>query len=1199
MSNSPLFDLYDPHGILEQQARAGLLPGGPRRPTISDLLPEDEKRGMLRTLASAGSSGLGTLGWLLDFPGSFVRGILAGKPLSFLGSSDERVDGRELLRQYGLVGKDNTWGSFGAGLAAEVLLDPTTYLSFGLSSLLGKGARTATGRAAQKAGLMTDFDLFARSQGMGVREAMRTKTPRDLLDYAVSSGRLDAQGVQEATERLRNFGGQLENTLGRTNRIGILGRDIGAFDLYGKTLGDKIARAADSIGEGAKTNAWTGPLVRGFAKRFNPDVLDTYGYDQQWKARELAAARRVALGKLRRDQALLVRNAEEALRKVGGSLDDPDLSDQIRYYMEGGGNAIDPKYSKFFDQPDFSALLTAMQGSRDAAIEEARRLGMSLDEYASYAGTDFFPRERLFFDSPRNAAWPAGVKQPAPRSPVARNSKRLFRTADTSGRRQPYLDVMGGARTVNLMSTDANLQKALRSADASQARALLDDWAARHNDGAALYQWIDDFNPETGEFAFTKVPPLPKEHPLSAQRSAIQKDLGDAVANMDNERVALLRKSLGEVDAQIPAAAREAYKHKLYGELADTLRNLDPQHASTGRGLFGTNAVQDWINYTNRRGTAATDAKQLWDLLSDPNNVTLENAANVPGGVNVTAREALSSLGLNGVGAENILTKRLGVDSLDDVSFSRRFVHDWKQAIGSNATGPEIPAALQAFDDYTNFWKTLTLLFPSRYTRDLYSGAYSAASMNAFNPVNWLAGLKLRSGNYGPLVDNWGPFKMFSPRLANVPGYEQLVRTDKRAAVEKFLADAAQQGLGRGTISDELGIGASRGQLKQLYPGRAAPTWESLLKRFYDPGRTASQAASDYMPWRLRNLAGNPNPILELGDRAAEGTDAMNRYGTYISMLRQGVAPEEAARVMNLTQVDYGRLTPFERNWMKRIFPFYSYTRGILPYIAHNIIESPSNVMGQTVRAVTRGTQPNEDSFVPDYLRKSSAIPLPESLGGKPRPGIQRFLTNIDLPFESTVNLFTPGVGATTGRQIADTINKTALNIFGQSNPLLKAPLELLTDRQLYSGRQMSDLYSFLEDAGVPGGRNLEQVLMNSPLNRIVGLTRQALDDRLTAKEKIPKLLINTLLGVKLRDIDEDRTRSFAARQILNELLQSTPGVRTYENLTVPEDALAKLSPDQQKQYLLYRVIQADAARRARERKLADSNDPLSILGVR
>jgi hypothetical protein len=68
---------------------------------------------------------------------------------------------------------------------------------------------------------------------------------------------------------------------------------------------------------------------------------------------------------------------------------------------------------------------------------------------------------------------------------------------------------------------------------------------------------------------------------------------------------------------------------------------------------------------------------------------------------------------------------------------------------------------------------------------------------------------------------------------------------------------------------------------------------------------------------------------------------------------------------------------------------------------------------------------------------------------------------------------------------------------------------------------------------------------------------------------------------------------------MLNDLLSTTPGVRTYENITVPEDVLRTMPAEQRQMYLLYKVIQAEAAKRARDKKKAQlSMDPLQMLGV-
>jgi hypothetical protein len=216
-------------------------------------------------------------------------------------------------------------------------------------------------------------------------------------------------------------------------------------------------------------------------------------------------------------------------------------------------------------------------------------------------------------------------------------------------------------------------------------------------------------------------------------------------------------------------------------------------------------------------------------------------------------------------------------------------------------------------------------------------------------------------------------------------------------------------------------------------------------------------------------------------------------------------------------------------------------------------------------------------------------------------PGVTRFLTNIDLPHEGLLNLFTPGLGNTLTSQVGNSLMRTGQNILGQTTPALKGPLEYILDRQFFTGRQLSDLYSMLEHDFGPIGRPAEQIISNAVPggSRALGLIRQARDERISPSERAAKMLFNTLTGMKLQDVDQDRTVRLAARSALNELLQQAEGVGTYENLFIKPEALQQLSPQEKRQYLLYRVLQSRASREAREKKKQELQDPMQMLGIR
>jgi hypothetical protein len=1156
LPRSPLFDLYDPYGELTQQAQYGMLPStdeeldplgiaplGKRKPQLSDLMPEEEKSAWLKKLSEMGSSGLAGLGWILDTPGAIVRGGLSGgigkAASALMETTDERVTGRELLRQYGMVGDEDTWGNFAGGLASEILLDPTTYLSLGLNQVLGKGAKTVAGMGAANAGLLEGADVAARKARKGIRQYLRENTPQSLIDAAADPA--------IAMEKFRNAAGTnadelLATPITRMNRLSLPGYDLGATDLFGESVGDYVARTADQLGESAKTAPVIGTAYRWGQKAFNPDVLGFSDYDRQWEARGVvdAARRREA-----QDRGILSRlqfNANEALKDGPVRMGDDEYSRWLRNLAEGQVNS--PADFKNFDALEqmfqsgpHKDLADYWDSYRQSVQMEADQLGIPLNEFKSKVGTAFFPRQQSGFDSPQFPKYPDGVNAPSPADKRAYTlASKAAPLSDSPGLgRRDYTDIPGGTSTLNKMSLDADLQNALRGANNQEATLILQDWAS--NKG---------FGPPT--------------------------TTGDPSGDL------------------FEWATDQAQRDKLYDNLAKFVRNIDPQHAKKGVPIFGNHSFNEMATYQLRRGRAASNAEQMLQLLKP--QMADQSADLVAGGVNYTAAETAKKLGFDPDTFGPAFMRELGVDNLDNVSFPKKFVDDWSQRVNKGRISPGAEGPLGLFDDFTASFKTLALLSPARYVRDAYSGAFAAATQGAFNFIDWWAGKNARKGDYSLLLR----------RLKDAPGYKDLDDAEK---LRKFMVESGAQGMGTSSVADEMVRGASGTQMRGTYPGAAPPTWSSIGRRAYNPDRGWMQALSDFNPFAVRSGSGNRNPLLELGDRAAETTDAGNRLGTYLNQVRKGVSPEEARRISDISQVRYqpDAFTDLERDVLKRVFPFYSYTKGIVPLVSDNLINRPAGLQGQSIRAINRGSEPSEDFFTPEYLRQSASIPVPKDMpfvGLNSNPNLQRFLTNIDLPYESLVNLITPGVGNTLFDKASSGAQKSFLNLLGQTNPLFKGPAELITNRQFFSGRQLSDLYSMLEQPLGSPGRILEQVGSNLPGgSRVLGTVRQIMDDRLTPEEKLSKLAVNTLTGLKFQDVDQERTKRLAARDMLNQLLETTPGVKSYENISVPDDVIRQMPEEQRRMYLLYKIVQTEAAKRARDKKKAEmALDPLQVLGV-
>jgi hypothetical protein len=1200
MSQSPLFDIYsddiDPIGIVPLR----------KRRTLADLMPEEEKGSLLRELANQGSSGLSAFGYALDTPGALVRGILAGDPLSVFGTSDERVTGRELLRQYGLVGSEDNWGNFAGGLGAEILLDPLTYASFGLTALLGTGAKTAAAKAATRAGLMgtAGDDLVLRAAraaetgalpNTGPATFLRNATPsyladdlaeqaatragRDIDDVAVRTLAEDAarqQSLLDAQRAFEQVGGTAEQwtqPLARSNYLKVPYLVDDAFDMYGSTVGDYLARGSDWLQTNARATPVIGPVLRGAQALFDSRVK---GFDDeagQMFGRRVTSAEQTAMRDVNRRLAQMHvqlmqdvgRYAETNPNAFAGTtlaglsgeeiVRSQEFARAFGDVMEKQFRQLPPEMRGLFRDPNIrQAVRFAIDEQRDA-LARAERLGIPLKHKELPNFIRYFTRQATDI--------PAATYDPRFQGTKAiplRDRAVASINDGTRSSRRGYTEAFP-RWVLNKMYQDADLQAALRNAPNTEARLILDDWLTAN---ASEFQPI-----RNGGMPFDYM-----------AKGLDPKDLSDEAM---------------ERAAEVARRQQQAYE-----DLADSLRRTPLQRANEGIPLYG-NSLNDLSSYVRHSARREATADVLLDELSS--NALLQAADDVPGGAVYTPLEALRELGFMATKEDDAgvlaLARRMGV-SPEELLGKRSFSRDLVDRLNTNLTSARAPREAQglfkAIDAYTQQFKSLALLWPARYVRDMYSGAFAGATQGGFNPFDAAAAVGVRGGNYGPLAK----------QLERAPGYqiddlfpvgpapsaEQLAE----ARVRKFLTEAAGEGLTFGSVSDDLGRQASNLTYNETFPGGAGPIFQGMGERIrrrpipYD------------LLWSLRNSEGNKNWLLELGDRAAEGSDAFNRIGTYLTRVRKGDAPAAAKAVADLTQVNYRpeAFTAFERDILKRIIPFYSYTKGISPLVAQELINNPSGIMGQSIRGINRLSEPSEDRFTPEYLRQSAAIPIDPAfpLLGVNTPGITRVLTNIDLPHEGLLNLLTPGVGNTLTGQAIDMLTKTGQNLLGQTNPLFKAPLEFFTNRQFYSGRQLSDLYSLAEQLDLPGGRLWDQVMFNFPGgSRVFGAGRQLFDTRISPQERAAKFLVNTLTGVKVQDVDQERTARLAARTTLNQLLDQAKGMSSYENLFIKPEDLVKLSPQEQRQYLLYRVLQSEAAKKARERKKME-NDPLAILGV-
>lgn len=1192
MPISPLIQRYDPYGELQRQAEMGYLRGrelgDDRDLTIADLLSPEEKESNLQWLANQGATGLGSIAYGLDTFGAGVRGLLAGKPGSVFGNAEERVSGRDLLREYGLIGDEDTYANFAGGLLTEIVTDPISYIN--PLAWLGSGAKTAVGKAAGKSGLLRTLrattdelaEAGGKFGGLGTRGVMKEATPQDFIKhlekkapgfnaqkttdefydaYTMSGGKLSKdEALQQAMAS--DFGGGIPFT----------DRFSGSFNIPGVNM----ARAGDAL----ERFAGDSRLLSGTAARlgalFNTDVQDVYSKNlPQTQAAQKAAriaTRNATIAREGEAEAfnLVAKKAFDAKFETPEGLlsfNDPAIREAINAAVEDplwfSRNASLPAVQAIAKTPAWQDFIQYAKDYAVRARKQVAEAGGAPQGFESVnwkardymkllgAGEDdalgFIPRQRAEFANPD---LPKAALEKTGRSYTA--DGKAFNTA-ASRKRADSMDIPQWL--MNAMTRGERgvaLREALEGGKNINVKKILDD--AYRQAASEGYQANVTDELYSG-YLKSKIDPTTPEY-----QAALLKDKG-LIAE-------------GELPVYVKQfeKAGEQKAKQLYVDMADRIRQIDRQFGDKDVGFFDSDIIQN-IN-KNIDGTAKSRANitAAYRLLQDPKLRMLipGKPGSVEGGGVKSLSKALGELGLNKKSkqAREIL-RRYGIKSPNNLSVDEEALKTITQLVERPQVPEAVGGLLQGLDTFTNAWKVGALTFPSYMTRNLYSGYASNLMAGGGAPADFMAAVRQSfSGNNGPLLK----------RLQTIPRYKNLADDAERVA--RFEADVAAHGVISGNINDQIARPAER-----LFPG---PVQDSLPNS--EP-RTLVEKAKDLIAPRgvfplfkdKRLKTKQHGKLLRGFEKGNELIEDTLRVGSFINQLRKGSTPGVAADMVRKLNVDYSpqAFTNFEQSVLKRAFPFYSFQRGIMPSIRDNLLERPGGGMSQMIRLVNRGTEPSDDSFVPERLRRQVSVPLYESGDNAIR------LSNIDLPFSGLFNYFTPGTN------VLDTARNTLGNVAGDMHPAAKYLIEQATGRQLYSGARLKDLYSSL--AEVTGGgayaREAEQAARNLvPFgSRGLSLMSQILDDRKTPLERAYQIPLGIATGSRFTAYDPLDAKEMFTRKKIQELLRDTEGTRAFENIYVPEGDLDKLSERDQQLYLLYRTIQSDVQKRARERKQAEA----------
>lgn len=367
--------------------------------------------------------------------------------------------------------------------------------------------------------------------------------------------------------------------------------------------------------------------------------------------------------------------------------------------------------------------------------------------------------------------------------------------------------------------------------------------------------------------------------------------------------------------------------------------------------------------------------------------------------------------------------------------------------------------------------------------------------------------------------------------------------------------------------------------------------------------------ASQYLDVRnIRGVGGRTDSTWRpaaAGELSNEYIENLVRISGYLGFRKQGYTVAEALRKVKLAQVDYSALTGFERNVMRRIIPFYSFTRRQIPFVVEVMAERPGGALPQMIKGVGRiRRESTKDQLLPDDIAQSVAIPI----GGEDPAGQQQFLTGLSPLLggaEDVLGILRPGVDP------LDTFQRGLAAAGGRLHPILQAIWEGGSGHSLYSGRPLREQTSPLGTAianiqtqlgrvgeGPRGSMEplevdpvLDAILNRSPISRLISTARTVTDPRkpLWGEDATMQNWVTRLgpavMGAKFAEIDVARSQNRAARKMLEEQLAGKRGMRSFEHLYAPLDVIEGMDPKTRLLYSVYHSLGQEAKRRAADRR--------------
>jgi len=1155
-------------------------------------------------------SALRNVGETLDKPGAAVRGILSGlgmgtKPgewggglLNLIPFSDtlgitnpeKRIQPEDLT---GLKSNESDdWltkaGKFAANTGVGVVTDPLFWTTAGIMPAMSKGANAL--RAA--GGLPKGFNLAKFAGTAGPRQAGMLKTVGEVGEAAAKEYGRSWPDILKGmgTYSERNLGGQPVESLLKQPVSGLFnigpmagGRKPWATLGTGR-LAQKMARLEDIAGGAVRYGKYSPvPKIASLV-----DQLGTQGF---------------SLGDVQRSKAPL-KFSEQA---EAAGVYERQMAGKLADLLSSAPEAPRPALLRLADArpgPDLNAAVTEITTKHGWTPKHAAEFRALFDEAAAQDASKTIGANARQWESPyasylsRQAA--PGVFPPDPVSAMSRQ-RGLTAGSVSDISRNLALDLPGGQARVEALYSHPDLEKEVTLAGkglkdsklAKIMRAMPDnrdipDFYLDQKGWKKVRDYAERWDPSDFYGTLRKAYADPEQlRELAGLAGAKTKNRFRELAHIylratpEGRKIGLFQEPLTQT---IGRMARDQKMRVAHGDLLADL--LARPGALSEEGIF---------TRTNRKGV-----KKSYRPTSPQQPLTEGDLST----------KASLLHGGEDEGFLQFLAKKRGIDPTDTNAMDRLKLSAVEPKLAEQVLnwhkGFDAPEAVKGFfgkvyDPFTGIWASGVTARPAFVIRNLLSGNIKAMLDQMWGPgaasdVSSL--LRGKEVNLARALDNPMVQQELARRGLDPAKVTAKQATDIVGSLMHQYTGGGLQGMSH-AASDVVSPPKTYADFIAERPGQQPITLKGIMNRLRGKeGATWNPAKAQF-----RGVRGSTESTFAPFAAAQEANrfaESHPRLTEWLNLTRKGYDPQVAWDMAQTSQFRYGpeAFTKSEKV-VRRAIPFWRFQKQALGSTVKELAQRPGGPLGQLIKATGRLSDTGTD-LIPDYLRQSLSIPIPEGtpLIGPEPGGDKRYFTGFGLMHEQDPFGFMgaglPGAGG---------------EFLSRTHPFIKGPLEAVTGKSFFQRgpggpRDIEDLdpilgriLSNVHDV-VTGERSkepfklpslLEQAAGNSPLSSWLTSVRTLTDPRKNWSSR----LLNTLTGARLTDVPEramEKTRDEITQQLMREA-----GARQFVNVYFPKWQLYQMTPQQRERAMLLQGYKNLVARQQRERarRAALANVPL------